>query len=104
MRANSLMFPRPSAGSQASDVYFLPGWDVPKLNPNLFTDHFGLVSDFLSECLTRLRGQSRVSVLQGRISWGGALSGYDLNGVNKTVSGLLKLMYPDSNTSVADED
>jgi len=83
---------------------FLPGWDVPKLNPTLFTEHFGLVSDFLSECFTRLRGESRVSALQGRVFWGGALSGRDLNGVNKTVSGLLKLLYPDTATHVSDED
>lgn len=83
---------------------FLPGWDVPKLNPSLFTDHFGLVSDFLSECFTQLRGQSRVSTLQGRVFWGGALSGRDLNAVNKTVSGLLKLIYPDSSAQVNDED
>jgi ATP-dependent Lon protease len=83
---------------------FLPGWDVPKLNPGLFTEHFGLVSDFLSECFTQLRNQSRVSVLQGRVYWGGALSGRDLNGVNKTISGLLKLLYPDPDTEVGDED
>ena len=83
---------------------FLPGWDVPKLNPSLFTDHFGLVSDFLSECFTQLRGQSRVSTLQGRVFWGGALSGRDLNAVNKTVSGLLKLIYPDASVQVSDED
>ena len=83
---------------------FLPGWDVPKLNPGLFTKHFGLVSDFLSECFTRLRNQSRVSVLQGRVYWGGALSGRDLNAVNKTVSGLLKLLYPDAEMQVSDED
>lgn len=83
---------------------FLPGWDVPKLNPSLFTDHFGLVSDFLSECFTQLRGQSRVSTLQGRVFWGGALSGRDLNAVNKTVSGLLKLIYPDASAQVSDED
>lgn len=83
---------------------FLPGWDVPKLNPSLFTDHFGLVSDFLSECFTQLRGQSRVSTLQGRVFWGGALSGRDLNAVNKTVSGLLKLIYPDASAQVNDED
>lgn len=83
---------------------FLPGWDVPKLNPSMFTNHFGLVSDFLSECFTQLRGQSRVASLQGRVFWGGALSGRDLNGVNKTVSGLLKLMYPDASTQVSDED
>lgn len=83
---------------------FLPGWDVPKLNPTLFTAHFGLVSDFLSECFTQLRNQSRVSTLQGRVRWGGALSGRDLNGVNKTVSGLLKLMYPGSDMAVSEED
>jgi len=83
---------------------FLPGWDVPKLRPELFTDHFGLVSDFLSECFSRLRDQSRVNALQGRVRWGGALSGRDLNGVNKTVSGLLKLISPDPEAPVADED
>jgi len=83
---------------------FLPGWDVPKLNPTMFTNHFGLVSDFLSECFTQLRGQSRVATLQGRVFWGGALSGRDLNGVNKTVSGLLKLIYPDESAQVSDED
>lgn len=83
---------------------FLPGWDVPKLKPELFTDHFGLVSDFLSECFSRLRDQSRVNALQGRVRWGGALSGRDLNGVNKTVSGLLKLISPDPEAPVADED
>lgn len=83
---------------------FLPGWDVPKLRPELFTDHFGLVSDFLSECFSRLRDQSRVNALQGRVRWGGALSGRDLNGVNKTVSGLLKLVSPDPEAPVADED
>jgi len=83
---------------------FLPGWEVPKLNPTMFTNHFGLVSDFLSECFTQLRGQSRVATLQGRVFWGGALSGRDLNGVNKTVSGLLKLIYPDESAQVSDED
>jgi ATP-dependent Lon protease len=42
---------------------YLPGWDVPKLHNGLFTDHFGLVSDFLSECWTRLRDQNRLSHL-----------------------------------------
>jgi len=83
---------------------FLPGWDVPKMHPSLFTQHFGLVSDFLSECFTRLRAQSRVSALQGRVFFGGALSGRDLTAVNKTVSGLLKLLYPDPETHVPDED
>ena len=73
---------------------FLPGWDVPKINKDLLTDHFGLVSDFLSECWSQLRGESRVGLLQGRVQYGGALSGRDTTAVNKTVSGLLKLLYP----------
>ena len=83
---------------------YMPGWNVPKMNKELTTDHFGLVSDFLSECLTHLRSQSRVGVLQGRVHFGGALSGRDTNAVNKTVSGLLKLLYPDPDTHVSDED
>jgi len=83
---------------------FLPGWDVPKINKDLVTNHFGLVSDFLSECWSQLRNQSRVSELQNRVFFGGALSGRDTNAVNKTVSGLLKLLYPSADVSVPDED
>ena len=84
---------------------YAPGWDFPKLNPNEhFTDHFGLVSDFLSECWSRLRTGSRVPVLQGRVNYGGALSGRDITAVNKTVSGLLKLLYPDPEMTVSDEE
>jgi ATP-dependent Lon protease len=83
---------------------YLPGWEIPKMSKELFTDQFGLVSDVLAECFSRLRSQSRVSILTGRAHFGGALSGRDQNAVNKTVSGLLKLIYPDPNKSVPDED
>jgi ATP-dependent Lon protease len=84
---------------------FVPGWDFPKLNPNdHFTDHFGLVSDFLSECWSKLRSGNRVSVMQGRVHLGGALSGRDIEAVNKTVSGLTKLLFPDPEAPVPDED
>jgi ATP-dependent Lon protease len=82
---------------------YVPGWDVPKVSRELFTDHFGLVSDFLSECMTRLRDQSRAGVLQGRVRFGGALSGRDTTAVQKTVSGLLKLLYPAREMEVPDE-
>jgi ATP-dependent Lon protease len=83
---------------------FLPGWDVPKMNPKLFTEHFGLVSDCLSECFTQLRTQSRVSSIQGKVFFGGALSGRDITAVNKTISGLLKLLYPSPDVMVSNED
>jgi ATP-dependent Lon protease len=83
---------------------YLPGWDVPKLDPSHFTEHFGLVSDFLSECWSQLRTHSRLAATQGRIQFGGALSGRDLAAVNKTLDGLLKLLYPDAEMPISDED
>jgi ATP-dependent Lon protease len=84
---------------------YAPGWDYPKLDPRKhLTDHFGLVSDFLSECWTRLRTGSRANVLDGRIHFGGALSGRDLEATRKTVSGLVKLLHPDPTATVPDED
>lgn len=83
---------------------YLPGWDVPKIAEPLKTDHFGLVSDFLSECWSRLRSQSRSTTLQGRVVFGGALSGRDQNAVTKTVSGLLKLVHPCPDMQVSEQD
>ena len=84
---------------------YVPGWDFPKLNPNdHLTDHFGLVTDFLSEGWSKMRSDSRVSAIQSRVHFGGALSGRDIEAVNKTVSGLVKLLYPQSGVTVSDED
>jgi ATP-dependent Lon protease len=84
---------------------FAPGWDFPKLKASdHLTDHFGLVSDFLSECWTKLRSGSRVNVMQGRVYLGGALSGRDIEAVSKSVSGLIKLLFPNPEMGVSDED
>jgi ATP-dependent Lon protease len=82
---------------------YLPGWDIPKISREVLTDHFGLVSDFLSECFNQLRRQSRVNQLQGRVQFGGALSGRDVNAVQKTASGLIKLLYPNPATPIPDD-
>jgi len=82
---------------------FAPGWDFPKLNKTYLTDHFGLVSDFLAECWTRLRDTSRLSSVLPRVDFGGALSGRDTTAANKTLNGLLKLMQPDPATPISDE-
>jgi len=82
---------------------FVPGWDFPKLNKVFFTNHFGLVSDFLAECWTRLRDISRITSVSSRIDYGGALSGRDTSAVNKTLNGLLKLMQPNPEVPISDE-
>ena len=83
---------------------YIPGWDIPKMANTLFTDHFGLVSDFLSECFAQLRNENRINLIRDRVDYGSALSGRDANAVNKTVNGLLKLLYPSADIKIPDED
>ena len=79
------------------------GWDVPKLDPSYFTEHFGFVSDFLAECWSQLRRTSRLDVTQGRLERGSQLSGRDRRATNNTVNGLLKLLWPDPEMEVPDD-
>lgn len=82
---------------------YIPGWDIPKLDPSFFTSHFGFVSDFLAECWSQLRRTSRLESIQGRVEWGSQLSGRDRKAVNNTVNGLLKLLWPDPSMEIPDE-
>ena len=82
---------------------YVPGWDVPKLDPSYFTGHFGFVSDFLAECWAQLRRTSRLDAAQGRVEWGRQLSGRDRKAANNTVNGLLKLLWPDPAMDVPDD-
>ena len=82
---------------------YVPGWDIPKLDPSFFTTNFGFVSDFLAECWSQLRRTSRLEVVQGRLEWGNQLSGRDRRAADNTVNGLLKLLWPDPEMDVPDE-
>jgi ATP-dependent Lon protease len=75
--------------------YYLPGWEAPKLEKRLFTDHFGLVSDYFAEALRQLRKQSQVGAIDSDFVLGSHLSARDEKAVRKTVSGLLKILHPD---------
>jgi ATP-dependent Lon protease len=74
--------------------YYLPGWEAPKLEKRLFTDHFGLVSDYFAEALRQLRKQSQVGAIDNDFALGSHLSARDEKAVRKTVSGLLKILHP----------
>ena len=74
--------------------YYLPGWEAPKLEKRLFTDHFGLVSDYFAEALRQLRKQSQVRAIDSDFALGSHLSARDEKAVRKTVSGLLKILHP----------
>ena len=82
---------------------YVPGWDFPKLNKSYFSQHFGLVCDFLAECWTRLRNTSRLSQVLPRVDFGGALSGRDTAAIQKTINGLIKLMQPNPEAPISNE-
>lgn len=74
--------------------FYLPGWEAPKLDPHHFTDHYGFVSDYLSEAMRQLRKRTFVNAIDGEFALGPHLSQRDVTAVRKTVSGLLKLLHP----------
>ena len=74
--------------------YYLPGWETPKLESRLFTNHFGFVSDYFAEALRQLRKQSFVRAIDNEFALGSHLSARDEKAVRKTVSGLLKILHP----------
>ena len=75
--------------------FYLPGWDVPKMEQRFFTAHYGLVSDYLSEALRELRKLSFSDALTREFGLGAHLNARDEKAVRKTVSGFLKLLHPD---------
>jgi ATP-dependent Lon protease len=74
--------------------YYLPGWEAPKLETRLFTDHFGFVSDYFAEALRQVRKSSQVRAIDTEFALGAHLSARDEKAVRKTVSGLLKILHP----------
>ncbi len=74
--------------------YYLPGWETPKLEKRLFTDHFGFVSDYFAEALRQMRKRTFVTALDNDFSLGSHLAARDERAVRKTVSGLLKILHP----------
>lgn len=74
--------------------YYLPGWEVPKMRPEFITDSFGFITDYLSEYLRYMRKTTFGDVIDKFFKLGNNLNQRDVIAVRKTVSGLVKLLYP----------
>ena len=74
---------------------YLPGWEFQKTRDEIYTNHFGLVTDYLAEVFRELRKRSYADYAERDFRLGGHLSGRDQKAVRKTVSGLVKLLHPD---------
>ena len=78
---------------------YIPGWEVPKFRPEHFTDDYGFITDYLSEFIRELRKAQQGDALDKFYKFGKNLNQRDVIAVRKSVSGLIKLVYPDGNYS-----
>lgn len=74
--------------------YYIPGWEIPKMRPEFFTDLYGFIVDYMAEYFREMRKRSFADSLDKYYKLGNNLNQRDVIGVRKTVSGLVKLIYP----------
>lgn len=79
--------------------YYIPGWEIPKFRPEFFTDEYGFITDYLAEFLREMRKRSFSDALDRYFRLGNNLNQRDVIAVRKTVSGLVKLIYPNGEFS-----
>lgn len=73
---------------------YIPGWEIPKMRPEFFTDRFGLITDYLAEYMREMRKRSFADAIDKYFKLGNNLNQRDVIAVRRTVSGLMKLLYP----------
>ena len=73
--------------------YYIPGWEIPKRRVEFFTDHYGFVVDYLAEALRNSASMASPKSSIAISRWV-RTSTRVVTAVRKTVSGLVKLLYP----------
>lgn len=79
--------------------FYVPGWEIPKMRVEFFTDHYGFVVDYFAEALRELRKHNFTEAIDRFFFLGSHLNARDVKAVRKTVSGLIKIVYPHGNCS-----
>lgn len=79
---------------------YLPGWEMAKLTPNLFTKHLGFIADYIAEIFhNQLRPLNFTDAYERYFTFGKHVGHRDRKAVMRTVSGLIKLLHPDGDVS-----
>ena len=107
VRTSHLFYPLPKEMDTAfyDRIHaYIPGWEFQKTSDATYTDHFGLVTDYLAEVFQELRKQSYADYAERDFSFGDHLGGRDQKAVRKTVSGLIKLLHPDGEVTKTERE
>lgn len=81
---------------------YIPGWEVSKLRNELFTSDFGFIVDYIAEVLKALRKEDYSKLYQQYFTLSNSITTRDKVGIEKTFSGLIKILHPDLNVSKED--
>lgn len=81
---------------------YIPGWEVSKLRNELFTSDFGFIVDYIAEVLKALRKEDYSKIYQQYFTLSNSITTRDKVGIEKTFSGLIKILHPDLNASKED--
>ena len=98
VKTSHLLAPFPEAMIDAAffDRFhaYIPGWEIPKMRPEFFTNQYGLIVDYLAAFLREMRKRNFGDAINKYFKPGRDLNQRDTIAVKHTVSGLLKLLYP----------
>lgn len=74
--------------------WFVPGWEMENLRSEMFSDGYGFVVDYLAEILRSLRNHDYSDRYKEFFTLSSDISTRDRDGINKTFSGLMKILFP----------
>ena len=74
---------------------YIPGWEIPKMRPEFFTNQYGFIVDYFSGFMREMRKRNFSDSINKYFKLGNNLNQRDTIAVKHTVSGLLKLLYPE---------
>ena len=78
---------------------YIPGWEVKKLRNEMLTDGYGFIVDYIAEILRELRKEDFSHLYKSYFRLPEGLTTRDRTAIDKTFSGLMKVIYPDGNSS-----
>jgi ATP-dependent Lon protease len=74
--------------------FYIPGWEVDTIRSEMFSDGYGFVVDYIAEVLKSMRDADYSDRYQQHFTLGSDISTRDRDGIHKTFSGLMKIIYP----------
>ncbi len=81
--------------------FYMPGWEIPKMDNKYFTESFGLITDYMAEAFHYMfkHNKDYVDVVNKRLKLGPSVQGRDELAIKKTVTALIKIIHPSGEIS-----